>query len=154
MATRTKLPYAEESVFTIPLRNGGFARGVVARASPKGKVLFGYSFGPRLPSTANVPIDDLRAVDSILRLRSGDMGLIQGQWQVCGTIPRWNRSEWPMPDFVRREPISNRVWLVQRSDDDPGRVIMESRTEPDCPLATDSMSGYGAVEIKLTNLIG
>jgi hypothetical protein len=40
-----KLPYSEGSVFLVPLRKGGYARGVVARASPKGKGLLGYFFG-------------------------------------------------------------------------------------------------------------
>ena len=45
-----KLPYSEGSVFLVPLRNGGYARGVVARATGEGKGLFGYFFGPRLAS--------------------------------------------------------------------------------------------------------
>jgi len=44
--------YDEGSVFLIPLRDGGFARGVVARIAPKRKVLLGYFFGPRLEKEA------------------------------------------------------------------------------------------------------
>ena len=44
-----KLPYSEGSVFLVPLTDGGYARGVVARSGPKGKVLFGYILGPVCP---------------------------------------------------------------------------------------------------------
>ena len=100
------LPYSEGSTFFIPLRNGGYARGVVARASPDGKGVMGYFFGPRLSSTGRVAWDDLDPANAILRIRFGDLGLINGEWPICGEIPNWNRSEWPMPDFVRRDPLA------------------------------------------------
>jgi hypothetical protein len=55
-----KLPYSEGSVFVVPLRKGGCARGVIARASRRGRVILGYFFGPRFASAAGVKLDDLR----------------------------------------------------------------------------------------------
>jgi hypothetical protein len=91
------LPYSEGSAFVVPLRSGGYARGVVARAAPKGKVLFGYFFGPILASQDEATLDGLRPTDAILRVRFGDLGLVQGDWPTLGFIPGWRRSEWPMP---------------------------------------------------------
>jgi hypothetical protein len=147
------LPYSEGSVFLVPLRNGGYARGVVARAGRGGKILFGYFFGPRVESTDTVVLEDLAPRKTVLKVRFGDLGLIKGKWPIRGRVPNWDRAEWPMPDFVRREPISNRVWLVRYSDADPARVIAEERADPARPLATDSLSGSGSVEVKLTKLI-
>jgi Immunity protein 26 len=148
-----KLPYSEGSVFLVPLRDGGYAKGVVARAAPEGKVLFGYFFGPKIKSTEDIVVGDLTPGKEILKVRFGDLGLINGKWPVRGHVSNWSRSEWTMPDFVRREPISNRTWLVRYSDTDPSRVVSEELVDPACSLPTDSTSGSGSVEIKLTKLL-
>jgi hypothetical protein len=148
-----KLPYSEGSVFLVPLRDGGYARGVVARAAPEGKVLFGYFFGPRIESAGDIAVDDLIPGKEVLRVRFGDLGLIEGKWPVRGRAPNWNRSEWTMPDFVRREPISNKAWLVRYSDVDPSRVATEQLADPASYLPVTSLSGSGSLEIKLTKLL-
>jgi len=149
-----KLPYSEGSVILVPLRKGGFARGVVARATPKGKVLLGYFFGPRLASPSPVTFDDLAPEKAVLRIRFGDLGLINGEWAVLGQIPEWSRSQWPMPDFARRDPLGRlKPRLVRYADDDPGRVEAEYIIDDDTGVASDSMYGYGAVEIELTKLL-
>ena len=149
-----KLPYVEGSVILVPLRNGGFARGVVARATKKGKGLFGYFFGPRLASPKDATLDGLDPDKAILRLRFGDLGLINGEWPVLGEVPNWDRAEWPMPDFVRRDPLGVlKPRLVRYSDDDPNHIEAEYIIDDDAGMPTDSASGYGAVEIKLTKLL-
>jgi Immunity protein 26 len=100
-----KLPYSEGSVFLVPLRQGGYARGVVARAGAKGKDLLGYFFGPRIESIGAIALDDLNPAGAGLRIRFGDLGLINGAWPILGRIPNWNRAKWPMPEFVRRDPL-------------------------------------------------
>jgi len=150
-----KLPYTEGSVFLVPLRKGGYARGVVARASPKGKGLLGYFFGPRLGSAEEGNTNALNPGDAMLRVIFGDLGLINGEWVILGKVPDWDRTEWPMPDFVRRDPVGSRKpMLVRYSDDDPMRIEAEFPIEDDSGLAVDSAYGYGAVEIELTKLLG
>jgi hypothetical protein len=148
-----RLPYSEGSVFLVPLRDGGYAKGVVVRAAPEGKVLFGYFFGPKIESADDIVVDDMTPGKEVLKLRFGDLGLIKGKWPIHGRVPNWNRGEWTMPDFVRREPISNKTWLVRYSDTDPNRVVAEELVDPACSLLTDSISGSGSVEIKLTELL-
>jgi len=149
-----KLPYIESSVFAVPLPDGGYARGVVARSNKKGKILLGYFFGPRLASTNEVTMNDINPGKSILCVLFGDLGLINGEWPIVGTVPYWERSKWPMPDFVRRDELSKQAWLVRYSDDDPTQIETEHPTDYDSKLGRDSLSGYGAVEIKLAKLLG
>lgn len=149
-----KLPYSEGTAFIVPLRKGGYARGVVARASSEGKVLFGHFFGPRLSSIDAVQLDDLEPSKSISRIRFGDLGLINGEWPIRGRISNWDRSKWPMPDFVRKDPLGQRrPILVRYSDSDPNEIESETHVSDDGGLAMDSMLGYGAVEIMLTKLL-
>ena len=59
-----------------------------------------------------------------------------------------------MPDFARRDPLGRmKPRLVRYSDDDPSRREAEYAIDDDSGLPTDSLSGYGAVEIKLTKLL-
>jgi hypothetical protein len=44
-----KLTYREGDLFVLPLQDLGYAVGLVARSGPRGRVLFGYFFGPRYP---------------------------------------------------------------------------------------------------------
>jgi hypothetical protein len=149
-----KLPYTEGTVFLVPLTTGGHARGVVARVGPKGRVLFGYFFGPCLASADTAMIDDIDPAKAILQIRFGDLGLINGEWPIRGTLPVWDRSKWPMPDFARRQLIGKRKpVLVRYSDADPTRVEAEYRIDDDAGMPIDSLAGYGAVETRLTNIL-
>jgi hypothetical protein len=148
------LPYIEGTVFALPLRNGGFARGVVARAAPEGAVLYGYFFGPKLTSFDEVRSDNLRPEAAVAQMIFGDLGLMNGEWVILGSLPNWQRSDWRMPDFVRRDPVGKRAWRVRRSDVDPSKIESEEPVAFDTNLPPNISSGYGAVEIKLTKLLG
>lgn len=149
------LPYSEGTVFLVPLRKGGYARGVVARAGREGKVLLGYFFGPRLQTADAAEFGDLDPANALLRVRFGDLGLINGEWPIRGRMSDWNRSQWPIPDFVRIDPLGRKKpVLVRYSDIDPVQIETETFITDSTRLGADLMSGYGAVEIRLTKILG
>ncbi|UWU66368.1 immunity 26/phosphotriesterase HocA family protein [Bradyrhizobium sp. NC92] len=150
-----KLPYEEGSVFALPLRNGGFARGVVARSPRRGRVLLGYFFGPRLETPAAAMLDELHPNLAVARIRFGDLGLIEGRWLIIGKIPSWNQADWPFPDFVRRDPISRKAWLVRYANDDPLRSVSELLSNYDDLqlLDSDGLFGAGAAEARISKLL-
>jgi hypothetical protein len=124
-------------------------------AAPEGKVLLGYFFGPRLESKTPVELDDLDPAKALLRVRFGDLGLINGEWPVLGTIPEWNPAQWPMPWFVQRDPLGKmKPKLVRYSDRDPNHEESEEPVDNDSGLEPDSRYGSGAVEIRLAKLLG
>lgn len=150
-----RLPYSEGSVFLVPLRGKGYARGVIARAAPGGKVLFGYFFSPRLPSADEADMVGLDPDEALLCLRFGDLGIIKKEWPILGGLSDWDRSAWPMPRFVRRDPLGKlKPRIVEYSDTDPNLVTGEWVVEGETDLPTNSLSGYQAVSIKLDNLLG
>jgi hypothetical protein len=149
-----KILYSEGSVFRLPLRDQGYARGVIARLAKRGRAPFGYFFGPRLSLQDEVRLDDLRPDRAILRVMFGELGLLNGEWTLHGKVPNWNRAEWPMPDFVVRDPLGFRKpLLVRYSDTDPTRVEAQYEIDDDRGMPTESTSGYGAVEITMTKLL-
>jgi hypothetical protein len=149
--------YREGCVFAVPLRNGEFTTGVVARVTAKnngGAVLLGYFFGPKYKSVpTNEVIDSLNPCKAIKVLRFGDLSLQSGEWPVIGDIYEWKREEWALPDFVRRDDISRRAWRVSYSDDNLVQPVKEESVSPDSVLERDAMYGSGAVELLLTRLL-
>lgn len=146
-----KQHYEIGDTFAVPLRRGGFGHGVVTRSAPGGKILFGYFFGPK--TDAPDATIELYPENAILKVRFGDLGLINGEWPVVGKVEHWDPNDWPMPEFVRRDPLSGRAWIVRYADDDPSVVERECPTDADYEGPTDSLSGYGAVEIRLMKLL-
>jgi hypothetical protein len=150
-----KLPYREGTWFAVPLHNGCFAAGLVARATNRGRSILCYFFGPYQAIPPLNELSSLSARDSLLAVMVGDLALMEGKWPVIGRMPSWKRGEWMMPLFIRREPISEKVWLVHRSDSDPSKVVREELLADPPPdnLRHDSLYGSGAAEKILAKLL-
>jgi hypothetical protein len=148
----SRLPYKEGDVFAVPLRNGGFGLGVIARVAKGGRVLLGYFFGPRLQrAPTSVERATLRPQDAIKVVRFGDLSLMNGAWPLIGSIDKWDRKEWQMPRFYRRDELSKRAWLIAYSDDNPAQEIgKEASTYGATGYEQDALLGAGAVELVLT----
>jgi hypothetical protein len=149
-----KINYKEGTWFAVPLRKGGYGIGVVARAK-KSRLLV-YFFGPRRESIPKFEEVSMLLSDAAISvLRVGHLGLIRGEWPIIGQVTSWNRSDWPMPIFIRREVLPPyRNWRVYFSDTDPTKRIkeeLETNERPDLP--EDSLAGSGAAEIILTKLL-
>ena len=150
-----KAPVAEGDVFLVPLRDRGFARGVLARYhAPLG---LGYFFGPRLDTPADAFLDGLVPGQELLLGKFGDLGLLNLEWKVVGAIRRWERARWPLPVFGRLvEDGEQPDALVSWYDD---RTLEFVREEPIAReqlarLPQDVTMGYGSVELRLTKLLG
>ncbi len=151
-----KKNYREGSWFAVPLEPSGFAVGLAARNTSRGAIVLAYFFDRRYASPpALSELVDLRPEDAIKVLQVGDLGLIKGEWKLIGRIPDWDRSQWPMPNFVMREPITNRNWMITYSDDDPNRMISREliSDREAAGFEPDVLSGYKAAEKKLSKLV-
>ena len=141
--------------FAVPLREGGYAIGLVARANPNG-VLLGYFFGPRhkvMPSLLDV--EDLEPGDAVLVGKFGFLGLKQGRWPILGRLRGWNRDSWPMPTLIRYEELTGRSFRVYYDDNDPNRLIREELIHPGRVESgpNDGLMGDGFLEKVLTTVL-
>lgn len=144
-----KANYCEGTWIAVPLKRGGFALGVIARATKRGALLC-YFFGPRrevLPSLEDAR--SLRPEEAVRVIRAGDLHLLEAKWPILGELSEWNRSEWPVPRFVRRDPLSKRAWRVELSEKDLLTVVRETSEPYDSSLEENSIYGAGAAEIML-----
>lgn len=147
--------YAVGDWFAVPLREGGFAVGVVARAQADG-VLLGYFFGPKRDEVPELSdVEHLAASDAVLVCKFGHLGLVKKKWPVLGCLQGWDPQLWPMPTFVRFEELTGRSFRVIYADEDPNRLLREEQI----PAGTaeqgpkDGLLGAGAAEIALTSLL-
>ncbi len=149
-----RIPYTEGSIFVLPVRNGGFARGVVTRMDGKGGV-FGYFFGPKYKSIEEAKGEtNLIHEHSIMKRMFGDLGLLERSWIIIGEIENWNRDEWPMPPLIRIDELCGKAWLSVY-DEDTLDVVFEKQVDPSLKnmYPEDGLSGSGAVEVRLAKLL-
>lgn len=150
-----RVRYREGDWFAVPLRDGGYAVGAIARANPGG-VLLGYFFGPRRPGVPGLEdVAGLEPGDAVLVRKFGHLGIVQGRWPLLGQVDGWDRREWPMPVFVRYEELTGRSFRVFYADDDPNRLLREERVAPGAAEQgpKDGLMGAGFAETILSNLL-
>lgn len=147
--------YREGSWFAVPLTDGGYGAGLVARLAPGSKIMLVYLFGPRherLPALEQLA--PLGPQDALKVLRVGDMALANRRWPVLGEYMEWRPQDWPMPQFLRRIEQLQRAWRVTYADADPSRSEREESVPYDTTgLEADSLYGYGSTELLLTRLL-
>jgi Immunity protein 26 len=152
----TNVRYSEGDWFAVPIRSGGFAIGVIARANPGG-VLLGYFFGPKRAALPKIEeLARLTAADAVLVGKFGHLGIKQNRWPIVGRFDTWDRREWPMPALVRYEELTGRTFRVIYDDDDPNRFVREERLTPDevsTDAPKDGLMGPGFAEAILTRLL-
>jgi Immunity protein 26 len=149
--------YTEGTCFLVPLREGGYARGVVARMNGNG-IVFGYFFGPKLEKKEDGRIDStLRPTNAIVSSKFGGLGLLKGEWPVIGKIEPWIRADWPLPPLFRADERAQ-IGFISHYDDNSLRCVREEKIKlgkiDTSKFPEDSLWGYGAAEIHLTKLIG
>ncbi|WP_095198069.1 Imm26 family immunity protein [Mesorhizobium carmichaelinearum] len=147
-----KLPYKKGTLFAIPLRSGGYGLGLVARMAPKGKIILVYLFGPMRLELPNADeLSDISPDNAVRCLRCGDLGLINGSWPIIGEMKIWIEDKWPMPNFVHKESLSNRILIRKYSDSDPSKLEGQASVASAGHLEQDGLHGYEVVELILTD---
>jgi hypothetical protein len=148
-----KYSYTVGTWFCVPLRSGGYARGVVARVGKKG-ILFGYFFGPKLDHMSIIIPENISPKGRVLYGQFGDSGLCNGEWKIIGVDPSWKNEDWPMPPMIRVDKHAG-IAFMSKYDDSTLNFISEERCDPSLVDSHpyDRLMGYGAVEIRLSKLL-
>lgn len=147
--------YAEGDWFAVPLRDGGYGVGLLARSNPKGALL-GYFFGPKRQAVPSLDdVAPLKVGDSVLIGRFGHLGLKNGVWPIVGRAGTWDRVAWPTPVFFRFEELTGRWFLMFYDDDDPLRLLREEQVPAAATqgLPQDGLMGAGFVEMSLSRIL-
>lgn len=154
LMSKKKINYEEGTVFAVPLRTGGFGRGLVCRLDGKG-IIYGVFFGPKCNK-----IEDFKNALSIpeagivLERTFGDLGIIKGEWPILGMLDSWKRENWPVPIFARIDEKAAKAWAAKYDQNtlkfiDDKRIPIEDARK----LPSEALSGAGAIEILLTKCL-
>ena len=154
------IKYQEGQWFAVPLRDGGYALGIIVRGSYKTKGGLGYFFGPKYPE---VPIGietfAKNKENTLLIRQFGDLGIITGEWPLIQDGKPFTYEDWPVPLFHRVPPFSEGKAVIVEyrqdysGDEHPIRETVTPLTDEILKLPKDVLSGSGAVEIVLTKLL-
>ena len=157
MNRRKRILYNEGEWFAIPLTNGGYAIGIIARKARRG-ALMGYFFGPRRDQIPTVSsLADIQPQDALCISMFGDLGILYGDWPIIGASRQWDRTKWPVPDFGRIDSINPAVgYRTTYNDNDISQTLREVRVsaEEANALPPDILSGWLAMEAHLRMKIG
>ena len=137
-------------MFAVPV-TGGYAICIVTRrAGP-----LGYFFGPvraKLPE-----LDELNFKEDtpVLIGKFGVLGMTSGEWPKLGSLPGWNREDWPVPLFVETDYVSEKRYAVQYAEEDlatPLRFLSLPEEQLD-RLPEAGLHGHGLIESLLSDLL-
>jgi hypothetical protein len=150
----------EGSVVAIPILPESWVAGVYTRTKKgRGKrVPFGYFFGKVHSAPEEICLGELNAADAVLKCRFGDLGLEQGKWRLIGKITPWNRSDWPMPDFMisGADPFMRLPWdQLLRFDENDRNIEIARERHPvgTLQLSLAAVPGSVALEHKLAKIV-
>jgi hypothetical protein len=164
---RKFIRYPEGQWFAVPLRQGGYALGIIVRGSSKTKGGLGYFFGPKY---VEVPVDEETwnklPEDAILVGWFGDLGIASCQWPLIQSTRPFSRDEWPIPKFGRKFPPlmvmgtlygTGKGIIVEFGENPEGvqQAIRETPVDEEkiAGLPEDCLMMGGSVEIRLTRLL-
>lgn len=114
----SQLSDLEGQWFAVPLA-GGHAVGLVSRAPRRGSSLLGHFFGPLRPTLPRPEeLNGLRPQDALLVARFEKDAILSGRWAAIGSVSRWNREDWPLPEFrmVDSYRLTGKSWVVKYSE--------------------------------------
>jgi hypothetical protein len=149
---KTKIKTKEGDVFVVPLLNGKYAIGLIARKN--GKIALGYFFDTVFespPSQVGQSVLSNRKIALIAKFST--MGIDDGEWPLAQTNIFFAREEWPIPLFKMQEPITKVYFAVVYEEDllhDTRYKISESEA---AEYFQDGLSGYVALSNKLSKIL-
>ncbi|MGB7815668.1 MAG: immunity 26/phosphotriesterase HocA family protein [Methylotenera sp.] len=151
-----KIKYQEGDVIAVPLQNGGYASGLVARTDKEGRA-FGYFFGPRMDEVSEIThTQKLHPEEAILVCKFGDNSVHGKPWPIVGNLPNYSPDVWKLP-FFYRQAMGDNYYTVSEYDDQLD-CIRERQVALDDPnikdMVIDELYGSVVLQIKLTRLLG
>lgn len=145
----------EGMVFGVPLEEGGYSPGVVARYFRVNRILLGY-FYPRVNDGGenHINVGDLRPEHSIAQFLSVDDEYRSGRWPIWGKIPNWSRENWPLPFFIKDFPLGEGSFVIQLEDFNPFEELSRRLVrDPPKNLPCYSFISGNTTEFKLSRLL-
>ncbi|MEX0313648.1 MAG: hypothetical protein AB3N18_05685, partial [Allomuricauda sp.] len=91
--------------------------------------------------------------DNVIWIRQfGIRGITKGEWELIGSVPNFQKKDWPIPKFIKEIPPLG--WYLVTYDDKLNVLNEEPYNKDNKEIyEQDGVSGYGLVEIKMTRIL-
>lgn len=145
-----KIKLKEGDIFLLPLTDGGFSIGLLARVIPWGAL--GYFFKIKY-SEAPQHIDlSLLNKDNVLYIgKFGTRNLYEGKWKLIDKLPNWDRDYWNIPKFgCNANPVYYLITLNDKLEEIERIPCTKEAIEG---LLEAGTYGYEAMSIKMSKLL-
>jgi hypothetical protein len=147
-----KIKLKEGDVFAVPLLQGGYCIGIVAREYKT--IRLGYFFNKVysiLPEEITKSIADINNIIFIGKFSTN--GLNESDWILLKRSFTFKKAEWPIPLFKMQHPITEKYYSVLYDEtllNEERHLIPEVEAKI---LFAYGLSGYIALEKKLSALL-
>jgi hypothetical protein len=144
----------EGELITIPIE-GKYAVGLVTRINTN-KIPLGYFYSTLFTQIPN-SVDNLliEFQNPILIIEFGSQGFKDGTWSIIGSLPNFERANFPVPVFYHHtkpfKPVL--VYFDDNMDEIKRQTIDESEIEQYKEYPETGLAGSGFIEKRLKRLI-
>lgn len=151
---KKKLKIQEGDVFSYPINDDLFGIGLVLRIN--GMIMLSVFFDPKFVNQdSNVLKLDLSKQVIFFTCLCSALGIKNSRWKILGKLESWDKRQWPIPVFKRKDSLSGEYSKVFYNEnlEETNCIEVESGavTIIDCP--DDGLAGYGYVESKMKKLL-
>lgn len=149
---KKKINSKEGDVFAVPLRQGGYGIGLIAREHKT--ITLGYFFKKNYLSVPEeVDVAGINKWEVALIGKFSTMGIENGEWPLLKTTFKFNREQWPIPVLKMQDPLSEKYFAVIYDDtlfNEERHLITKEEADK---LFGHGLYGYGALEKKLSSIL-
>lgn len=149
---KKKIKIIEGNIFAVPLVQGGYAIGLIARRHKTSSL--GYFFDKiYLSPPEELDIADINNWKVALIGQFSAIGIEEGEWPLLKTNFDFNREEWPIPVLKMQDPLSEKYFAVIYDDtlfNEERHLITKEEADK---LFGHGVYGYVALEKKLSSIL-
>jgi hypothetical protein len=149
---KKKVKIKEGDVFAVPLLQGDYAIGLIARE--QNKITLGYFFRTifkTLPEELDTTGINHWEVALIGKFSS--LAIEKGEWPLLKTNFKFNRNNWPIPVLKMQDPLTEQYFAVLYDD----TLVNEQRYKISIEEASELFGhgnyGYEALQKKLSTVL-
>jgi len=142
----------EGDLFKLPMVKDYFVIGLIVRI--KGMLMYAVFFDGKDESILEITGFDPLNEKIILRRICSALGLKNGDWKILGKTTKWNKKDWPIPLFRRKDLISGNYSLIKYNDElkEISETVAKANEKLD-HYPEDGVAGYGLIEKQLAKLL-
>jgi hypothetical protein len=149
---KKKLKIKEGDVFAVPLLQGGYVIGLVAREHKE--ITLGYFFKTIFSAVPEeLDTTDINRWPVAMIGKFSTLGIEEGEWPLLKTNIVFKREDWPIPVLKMQDPLTEQYFAVLYDDTLVNEERYKITKEEADQLFGHGNFGYGALQKKISSIL-